>query len=112
MDNRTDVDTQNINPNNKLNYLKISIDPPYLKPPETVLNDLGLPIRKYYTIKDLFKVFNIKPDAFRYRIKKGYYGELMRVGKKVGLMSWKSVRLSKQSKYSSGRNLHKGRDNF
>jgi len=69
------VDTQNTGPLNRLRFLKIPVNPPYLKSPEPVLNDLGLPIKEYYTTKDLCKVLNIKLDTFRYRIRAGNYTE-------------------------------------
>jgi hypothetical protein len=69
-------------PHRELNYLRIPIDPPYSKPPETPLNDFGLSKREYYTTADLCKIIGIKPDTFRYRIKKEYYHEPMKFGKK------------------------------
>ena len=78
----TDADTQNRDPHNELKYLKIPINPPYLKPSEPALNNLGLPIKKYYTTKDVGKVLNMKPDTFRYRLKVGYYPESRKIGGK------------------------------
>ena len=47
------------NPYINTNYLKIPVNPPYLKPPEPAINNLGLPIKEYYTTQDLCKVLNI-----------------------------------------------------
>jgi predicted site-specific integrase-resolvase len=38
--------------------------------------------KNYYTTKDSCKVLNIKPDTFRYRLRKGYYLEPRKVGSK------------------------------
>ncbi len=63
-----DVGTQNTDPRIHPKYLKISVNPPYLKPPEPALNDLGLPTKEYYTTQDVCKILDIKPDTFRQRI--------------------------------------------
>ena len=60
---------------NRLISLKIPVDPPYLKQPETPENDLRLPYKDYYTAKDICKVLRIKPDTFRDRLSKGHYPE-------------------------------------
>ena len=65
-----------------MNYLKIPVDPPYQKPPETPLNEFGLHKRDYYLTCDVCKVLNIKPDTFRQRIYRGYYPEYQKVGVK------------------------------
>jgi hypothetical protein len=81
---RTDADTQNTDPHIYPNYLKIPVDPPYLKSHEPAINDLGLPIKNYYTTADLCKVLNIKPDTFRYRIRAGFYPEARKIaGKRI-----------------------------
>jgi len=77
-----DVDTQNTDPYIPPNYLKIPVDPPYLKPTEKPLNELGLQKRDYYTTQDLCKVLNLHPDTFRYRLRVGHYPEPERVGGK------------------------------
>ncbi|MFH1673719.1 MAG: helix-turn-helix domain-containing protein [Pseudomonadota bacterium] len=64
------------------NYLRILVDPPYLKTPKPVINPLGLPVKPYYTTQDLCKVLNIVPDTLRYRFKAGYYPEPGKVGNK------------------------------
>lgn len=76
------ADTQNTDPLNLIRSLKIPVNPPYLKPPKSVLNDLNLPIKNYYTTQDLCKVLNIKPNTFRYRIRTGNYPEPKKVGGK------------------------------
>lgn len=77
-----DADSKNRDPHNFLTYLNIPVIPPYLKPPEAPINDLGLPVKEYCTTQDLCKVLNIKPDTLRYRFRKGYYPEPKRVGGK------------------------------
>ena len=69
-------------PHNGLIFLKIPVNPPYLKMPKPAINDLGLPKKDYYTTKDVCKVLGIKQDTFKYRIKVGYYPETIRVGGK------------------------------
>lgn len=77
-----DADTQNTDPHIHLNYLKIPVNPPYLKPPETALNDLGLPKKDYYTTQDLCKFLSIRPDTFRQRIYRGHYPEFPKINGK------------------------------
>lgn len=69
-------------PFNRLISLKIPVNPPFLKPPEPVLNALGLPIRDYYTTQDVCKLLKIKPDTFRNRLERRYYPEPKKVGGK------------------------------
>jgi hypothetical protein len=71
----SDVDTQNTDPHIHLNCLKIPVNPPYLKHPNPVLNELGLEQKNYYMTSDVCKVLNIKPDTFRQRIYRGHYPE-------------------------------------
>jgi len=53
-----------------------------LKKPKLATHNLGLSEKKYYTIKDLCKVLNLKPDIFRYRLRAGYYPEPIKVNGK------------------------------
>ena len=69
--NRRDVVTQFTENNNRLFYLRIPVDPPYLEPPKEELNRLGLPIKDYYMVADVCKVLGILPDTFRYRLNQG-----------------------------------------
>lgn len=62
--------------------MKIPVNPSYLKPPKTALNDLGLPVKDYYITSDLCKVLRLLPDTFRYRIRTGKYPEALKVGGK------------------------------
>jgi hypothetical protein len=77
-----DADTQNTDPHIHLNYLKIPVSPPYQKPPETPLNELGLHRKDYYMTSDVCKVLKIKPDTFRQRIYRGYYPDYQKIGVK------------------------------
>ena len=79
---RRDVGSKSRDSLNHPISLKVPVNPPYLKPPEAPINDLGLPKKEYYTTGDLSKVLNIKPDTLRYRFRKGYYPEPKRVGGK------------------------------
>jgi hypothetical protein len=79
---RKDVDSKSRDSLNYLISLKIPVNPPYFKRPKTPLNDLGLPIKQYYTTRDICKVLNIYPDTFHYRLKVGYYPEPRKVGGK------------------------------
>jgi hypothetical protein len=63
-------------------FFKILISPPYLKAPTQPLNELSLPIRDYYTMKDLSKILGVRPDALRYRFRSGYYPEAKRINGK------------------------------
>lgn len=56
-----------------ISYMPFDPPPTYLKPPETPVNNLNLPIKNYYTTQDLCKVLNIKP---------GKYPEAKKVGGK------------------------------
>jgi hypothetical protein len=56
-------------------YIKLKIDPPYFKPLEPKLNDLGLPDKEFYTTKEVCGVLDLHPDTFRYRLRKGIYPE-------------------------------------
>ena len=69
--NRRDVVTQFTENNNRLFYLRIPVDPPYLGPPKEELNRLGLPIKDYYMAADVCKVLGILPETFRYRLNQG-----------------------------------------
>ena len=78
----TDTDSQFADPHIDLNYLKISVNPPYLKPLKTPKNDLGLPKKDYYMTGDVCKVLGVSPDTFRARIYRGFYPDPVRVGEK------------------------------
>ena len=67
---------------NCLKLLKIKVHPSYKKVPELRLNDLGLPEKEYYTTQDICKVLGIIPDTFRYRLRRGIYPEVKKVGGK------------------------------
>jgi len=41
----------------------------------TQLNELGLPIKEFYTTRDVCEVLDLHPDTFRYRLRKGIYPE-------------------------------------
>jgi hypothetical protein len=79
---RRDVDTQFTDPDNSLTFLDIPVNPPYLKHPDPILNDLGLPVKPYYFTQDVCKILNILPDTFRQRIYRGYYPEYEKIGVK------------------------------
>jgi hypothetical protein len=79
---RMDVDTQNTDPHNNLTFLDIPVNPPYLKHPNPVLNELGLEQKDYYMTCDVCKVLKIKPDTFRQRIYRAYYPEYQKIGVK------------------------------
>ena len=63
-------------------YLKIPVNPPYLKPSNPAFNELGLIKKDYYMTCDACKVLNTKPDTFRQRIYRGYYPEYQKRGRK------------------------------
>jgi hypothetical protein len=63
-------------------FLRIPTNPPYLRKPKPIINDLGLAKKDYYTTKDVCKVLNLKPATFRYRMKAGKYSEPARSGGK------------------------------
>jgi len=79
---RKDVVSKSGDPLNALIFLKIPVNPPYLTKPKPATNDLGLLKKNYYTTKDLCKVLKLKPDTFRYRLRKGYSPEPARMGGK------------------------------
>jgi hypothetical protein len=64
------------------NFLSIQVSPPYLKPSEVPVNEFGLPNRTFYTTADICKVLNYKPDTLRYKIRRGHYPEVVKVGGK------------------------------
>jgi hypothetical protein len=59
---------------------EIPVDPPFLKHPEIQLNDLGLPLKEYYTTGDICTALNMKSDTFRARIRAGFYPEVEKIG--------------------------------
>ena len=63
-------------------FINIPINLPVLKKPKLATHNLGLSEENYYTIKDLCKVLNLKPDTFRYRLRVGYYPEPIKVNGK------------------------------
>jgi hypothetical protein len=77
-----DADTQNTDPHIHLNYLKIPVSPPYSKPQEMQINDLGLPVKPYYTTADVCSLLKIHPDTFRHRLRQGHYPESIKVSGK------------------------------
>ncbi len=78
------MDSKSRDPHKILNYLKIPVNPPYLQPPETTVNDLGLPTKYYYTTGDICKVLGVLPDTFRQRIYRGFYPEFQKIaGKRI-----------------------------
>ncbi len=80
--NRTDRDSQYTDSPNKLKFLDIPVDPPYLKIAEKPINNLGLPVKQYYTTGDICKVLAVKPDTFRARLRVAKYPEPIRVAGK------------------------------
>ena len=62
-------------------FLKIPIDPPYLKHPDPILNKFGLEQEDYMTC-GVCKVLRIKPDTFRKGTYRGYYPEYQKLGVK------------------------------
>ena len=76
------MDIQNTDPHNVLNYLKIPVNPSYLKLQERKINDLGLPVKPYYTTADVCSLLTISPDTFRHRLRQGHYPEPIKVGGK------------------------------
>ena len=82
MCDRTDVDTKSRDPDNDLTFLNIPVNPPYFKPQETQINDLGLPKKPYYTTADVCSLLKIHPDTFRYRLRQGHYPEPIKIGGK------------------------------
>ena len=80
--NRTGAVTQFTDSFNRLISLQIPVNPPYLGPPKTALNEFNIPKRNYYTTQDVCKVLGIKPDTFRYRLRKKYYPEPIKVNEK------------------------------
>jgi hypothetical protein len=79
---RKDMGSKSRDPHIYPTYLRILVDPPYLKTPKPVINHLGLPVKPYYTTQDLCKVLNIMADTLRYRFKAGYYPEPVKAGNK------------------------------
>jgi len=69
-------------PRSHYELLRITINPPYLKPPEAPLIDLGLPIKPNYTTQDICSILKIHPDTFRYRLRRGHDPESEKVGGK------------------------------
>ena len=70
-----DADSKCRDSSNHLPFLRIPVNPPYLKSYKPPINDLGLPEREYYTTADICKVLNLLPDTFRYRLRAGRYPE-------------------------------------
>ena len=64
---RRDVVAKSRDPDNNLTFLYIPVNPPYLKHPDPILNELGLEQKDYYMTCDVCKVLSIKPDTFRQR---------------------------------------------
>ena len=60
---------------NYLPFLRIPVNPPYLRTYKPLINDLGLPEKEYYTTQDICKILNLLPDTFRYRLRTGKYPE-------------------------------------
>ena len=67
---------------NHLPFLRITVNPPYLRHPDPLVNDLGLEQKDYYMTCDICKVLKIIPDTFRQRIYRGYYPEFQKIGVK------------------------------
>ena len=65
-----------------MKILDIPVDPPYLKIAEKPVNNLGLPVKQYYTTGDICKVLAVKPDTFRARLRVAKYPEPIKVGGK------------------------------
>jgi len=63
-----------------LSHLYIPVDPPYFKKPKPELSEFGLPVKEYYTTGEVCKILGLKPDAFRARVRSGYYPEPNRIG--------------------------------
>ena len=77
-----DVDSKCRDSSNHLPLLRIPVNPPYLRHPDPLVNDLGLEQKDYYMTCDVCKVLKIKPDTFRQRIYRGYYPEFQKIGVK------------------------------
>jgi excisionase family DNA binding protein len=77
------------------------VEPPYKKAPELPLNDLGLPVKPYYTTQDVCKVLGLHPDTFRHRLRKGNYPEPKKIGGKRRFSESELKRLVKNTKGSS-----------
>ena len=75
-----DVDSKCRDSSNYLPFLRIPVNPPYLRHPEPILNDFGFEQKDYYMTCDVCKVLKIKPDNFRQRIYRGYYLEFDKIG--------------------------------
>lgn len=54
-------------------YITLKVDPPYHAEPK--LNELGLPIKEFYTTRDVCQVLDLHPDTLRYRLRKKIYPE-------------------------------------
>ena len=90
-------------------YLKLKVDPPYFKPLESELNDLGLPDKEFYTTKEVCGVLDLHPDTFRYRVRKGIYPEPKnRAGDKRRFTYEESRRLFELQRRCRGRNIIQG----
>jgi hypothetical protein len=79
---RIETGSQFTDPNNPPISLKITVSPPYFKEPELPKNNLGLPIKPYYTTQDVCKVLGLSQDIFRQRIYKCFYPKTDKVGGK------------------------------
>jgi len=78
------VYAQNTESVSSSNRITIPIIPPYLKELNQPLNELGLPMKNYYTTQDICKVLNVRPDTLRSRFRHGHYDEPVRKnGKRI-----------------------------
>ncbi len=76
---RRDVGSKCRDSSNHPPFFRISVNPPYLRHPDPLVNDLGLEQKDYYMTSDVCKVLNIKLDTFRQRIYRGYYPEYQKI---------------------------------
>jgi hypothetical protein len=67
---------------NYLPFLRIPVNPTYLRHPDPLVNDLGLEQKDYYMAGDVCKVLKIISYTFRQRIYRGYYPEYQKIGVK------------------------------
>ena len=77
-----DADSKCRDSSKYLPFLRIPVNPPYLRTLRPPINELGLPDKPYYMTQDVCKVLKILPDTFRQRIYRGYYPEFEKIGVK------------------------------
>jgi len=82
-----------------LNYIKLSVKPPYSKPLRPILNEAGLPVKEFFETADVCKLLSIIPDTFRQRIHRGFYPEFLKISDKRKYTLQKTSRNSSNSQW-------------